>query len=60
MSKFFPAVKKRNRRLVKVVRDGNAKTFVYKDLDEQENKDSFWSRIFCKQTEKSGEEDHLS
>ena len=34
MSKFFPEVKKRRRRLVEVITDGSAKTFVYQDLDE--------------------------
>jgi hypothetical protein len=52
MSKFFPEVTKHNRKLVKIINDESAKTFIYEDLDEQEDKGSLWSRIFVKITEK--------
>ena len=55
MSKFFPEVTKHKRKLVKIVSDESAKTFIYEDLDEQEKKVCFWSKFFSKGTEKSQE-----
>lgn len=35
MSKLLPDIPKHRRKLVDVIEDGSAKTFVYKDLDEK-------------------------
>ena len=41
MSKILPDIPKHRRKLVDIIEDGSAKTFVYKDLDEK-SKEPHW------------------
>lgn len=48
MSKLLSDIPRRRRVLVKVIEDGSAKTFVYKDLDEEGQESSmnlFWRLV---------------
>lgn len=56
MSNLLSNIPKHRRKLVEVIEDGSAKTFVYKDLDEKQSKDGFWGRFFGKQSQKFQEE----
>jgi hypothetical protein len=37
---------KHKRELVQIINDGSAKTYVYRDLDEGGDHESFWDKLF--------------
>lgn len=59
MSKLFPDIAKHRRELVEVIEDGSAKTFVYKDLDKEDNACGFLGRFFNKESSKAKEQTEL-
>lgn len=46
MSRILPDIPKHRRKLVDVVEDGSAKTFVYKDLDEKPKEPHWFVLLF--------------
>ena len=58
MSKLLSDIPKRRRVLVEVIEDGSAKTFVYKDLDEESKTSS--SNLFWRLVQRRKRRKHLT
>ncbi|MBD2436586.1 hypothetical protein [Nostoc sp. FACHB-110] len=56
MSKLFPDITKHERKLVDVISDGSAKTYVYKDVSEKSSEGNFWNKLIDKISNKSQKE----
>jgi hypothetical protein len=47
-----PTLSKHRRELVQIIQDGSAKTYVYRDLDEGGDHESFWDKLFHRNSHK--------